>query len=196
MAAGRPRGFDTDTALDAAMRVFWKHGYEGASLELLTGAMGINRPSLYGAFGDKADLFAKAVARYQEKLAGSSLQALADAPNLQAALADFFAASLRVVDGKTTPRGCLIACVLVDACESNPRWRSLMGAIGARAQAQMTASLLDYMPEKRAACLAQLLAVCQAGLAVLARSGANARDLAAAADTAIAACLAIGMEPA
>jgi AcrR family transcriptional regulator len=61
---GRPRAFSRDHALDAAMRVFWAHGYEGASLTLLTAAMGINRPSLYAAFGDKASLFRESVARY------------------------------------------------------------------------------------------------------------------------------------
>ena len=61
---GRPREFDRDRALDSAMRVFWRYGYEGASLTELTRAMGINRPSLYAAFGDKAALFREAVARY------------------------------------------------------------------------------------------------------------------------------------
>jgi len=61
---GRPREFDRDRALDSAMRVFWRYGYEGASLTELTTAMGINRPSLYAAFGDKAALFREAVARY------------------------------------------------------------------------------------------------------------------------------------
>jgi AcrR family transcriptional regulator len=61
---GRPRQFNRDQALEAAMRVFWAHGYEGASLTELTHAMGINRPSLYAAFGDKAALFREAVARY------------------------------------------------------------------------------------------------------------------------------------
>jgi len=61
---GRPRAFQREAALEAAMRVFWAHGYEGASLTALTQAMGINRPSLYAAFGDKATLFREAVARY------------------------------------------------------------------------------------------------------------------------------------
>src|ERR1041384_1958854 len=61
---GRPRDFDMEKALDAALHVFWKKGYEGASLTDLTEAMGINRPSLYAAFGNKEDLFRRALARY------------------------------------------------------------------------------------------------------------------------------------
>ncbi len=54
---GRPRSFDIDRALDRALLVFWRKGYEGASLSDLTKAVGVNRPSLYGAFGDKEALF-------------------------------------------------------------------------------------------------------------------------------------------
>src|SRR4051794_21442736 len=64
---GRPRAFDTEKALDQAMRIFWKHGYEAASLPQLTRAMGINRPSMYAAFGNKESLFRKALDRYTEK---------------------------------------------------------------------------------------------------------------------------------
>src|SRR5205823_12940173 len=61
---GRPRAFDPDTALERAMHVFWAKGYEGASLSDLTGAMRINRPSLYAAFGNKEHLFGKVLDRY------------------------------------------------------------------------------------------------------------------------------------
>jgi AcrR family transcriptional regulator len=64
MPLGRPRNFDTDKALDCAMRVFWRNGFDGASLPDLTKAMGINRPSLYAAFGNKKQLFQKAVEHY------------------------------------------------------------------------------------------------------------------------------------
>jgi len=58
---GRPRSFDRDAALRSAMKLFWKLGYEGASMAALTKAMGINAPSLYAAFGSKEGLFKEAV---------------------------------------------------------------------------------------------------------------------------------------
>src|SRR5215471_1664222 len=61
---GRPRSFDLDEALDSALHLFWRQGYEGTSLSDLTGAMGINRPSLYAAFGNKEELFRRALERY------------------------------------------------------------------------------------------------------------------------------------
>src|ERR1043165_4153218 len=64
MTMGRPRAFDADKALEKAMDVFWRKGFEGASLADLTKAMGINPPSLYAAFGNKEELFRKAVDRY------------------------------------------------------------------------------------------------------------------------------------
>lgn len=69
MSAGRPRAFDCNEALDKALEVFWEKGYEGASMPDLTAAMGINRPSIYAAFGNKESLFRKALDRYMEKSA-------------------------------------------------------------------------------------------------------------------------------
>ncbi len=73
---GRPREFDVDEALERAMRLFWERGYEGVSLTDLTKAMGITKPSLYAAFGDKKELFRKALDRYTEGPAGYGTRAL------------------------------------------------------------------------------------------------------------------------
>ena len=73
---GRPREFDLDDALAAALRVFWRNGYEAASMAELTAAMGITKPSLYAAFGNKEALFHKALDLYErEKLAYMTLRA-------------------------------------------------------------------------------------------------------------------------
>lgn len=67
MAGGRPRSFDSDTALDRALEVFWRQGYEGTGITELTKVMGINNaPSLYNAFGSKEQLFRKVLDRYAE----------------------------------------------------------------------------------------------------------------------------------
>jgi AcrR family transcriptional regulator len=73
---GRPRGFDTGQALEHAMRVFWEQGYDGASLTDLTNAMGITRTSMYAAFGNKEDLFRKALERCTEGPASYAARAL------------------------------------------------------------------------------------------------------------------------
>lgn len=67
VSAGRPRTFDIDLALHNALIVFWRNGYEGTSLTELTQAMGINKPSLYAAFGNKEQLFLKAIDLYEER---------------------------------------------------------------------------------------------------------------------------------
>src|SRR5205814_4943058 len=78
MPSGRTRQFDVDEALDRALEVFWERGYEGATLPELTRAMGINRPSLYAAFGNKEALFRKALDRYQEGPTAFFRKALAE----------------------------------------------------------------------------------------------------------------------
>ena len=106
MPGGRPRTFDAEQALDRAVEVFWRQGYEGTSLTDLTTAMGVNRPSLYAVFGSKEDLFRKAFARYAERDMAYARAALGKPTALevaQALLRDNVAALTR--PGR--PAGCL-----------------------------------------------------------------------------------------
>ncbi len=191
MPAGRPRGFDPEKALDAAICTFWKHGYEGASLEALTTAMGINRPSLYAAFGDKADLFEKAVRRYQATNVAAMGEALHAATDLDGAIEAYFAAVRRNVGGGNGPRGCLVASVLGEASEANPRWRALADELTGGGREAIAASLARFVPPPTAARAASLMTVATAGLAVLVRSGASADAIAEAFSVAIDAAKAL-----
>jgi AcrR family transcriptional regulator len=103
---GRPRGFDADAALDRAVEVFWRHGYEGASLADLTDAMGINRPSMYAAYGNKEELFRRAVARYAEQDMAYAREALAQ-PTAYEVIESFLRANVEALTRADRPSGCL-----------------------------------------------------------------------------------------
>jgi AcrR family transcriptional regulator len=113
---GRPREFDVDEALAAALRVFWTKGYEAASLTDLTDAMGITRPSLYAAFGNKEALFCKALDLYeQEKLAYIG-RALAQ-PTARAVAETMLRGTVDNVTSEAQPHGC-IGVITSVACGS------------------------------------------------------------------------------
>jgi len=117
---GRPRSFNRELALDAAMRVFWSQGYEGASLTALTEAMGINRPSLYAAFGDKAGLFREAVARYGTGPGRYVRRALGQAKARQVAEM-LLRGAVAVATDAANPGGCLwVQGALVASTEGAP----------------------------------------------------------------------------
>ena len=103
---GRPRSFDIEGALDAALQVFWRRGYEGASLTDLTEAMGINRPSLYAAFGDKEGLFRQVLDRYLQGPAAYVSQAMHEGTARAVAEKLLFGAAKMLGDPRN-PRGCL-----------------------------------------------------------------------------------------
>lgn len=113
---GRPRNFDRAQALRKAMDVFWSKGYDGASLTDLTAAMGINSPSLYGAFGSKEGLFREAVELYRETEGGSARRALQDAPTAREAIQSMLLASAERFTASGTPSGCMIVLSAPAGC--------------------------------------------------------------------------------
>ena len=120
-AKGRPRAFDRQKALAAAMDVFWERGYEGTTLADLTEAMGINRPSLYGTFGNKEALFAEALALYEGREAEQITTALNEAPSARDAIEATLRYNARVYVEDGRPRGCMIVLsLLVGTPDSGP----------------------------------------------------------------------------
>src|SRR6202451_4421638 len=104
---GRPRSFDIDRALDRALLVFWRKGYEGASLSDLTKAVGVNRPSLYAAFGGKEALFRKALDRYLKGPSAYAQEAL-KAPTARVVVEKLLLGAADVNTARLNPGGCLM----------------------------------------------------------------------------------------
>ena len=123
---GRPRGFAEDAALEAAMRVFWEKGYEGATLADLTEAMGINRSSLYASFGDKEALFRMAIARYAEGPAAYLKTALQE-PTVRAVVEALLRGALELLTDPSNPRGCLsVQGALACGSDSEPMKQAII----------------------------------------------------------------------
>src|SRR4051812_24568859 len=104
---GRPRTFDREAALDAALFEFWRHGYEATSIATLTKAMGINPPSLYAAFGDKRKLFTEAVSRYAQTYGNYGTHAL-DRPTARETVEHLLHTIAADYTDPTHPPGCLV----------------------------------------------------------------------------------------
>lgn len=107
MARGRPRKFDTDAALQIALQLFWRHGYEGTSMAMLCEGMGINMPSLYAAFGNKEALFKQVIDAYVAQHASYIRRALA-APTARDVAKQLLLGAIDMVQNPENPDGCLI----------------------------------------------------------------------------------------
>ncbi|MCP1401385.1 TetR/AcrR family transcriptional regulator [Achromobacter insolitus] len=105
---GRPREFDRDAALLAAMRTFWTQGYEGTSIQDLVAAMGVNKPSLYSTFGCKEEIFREAVELYDRLEGRATSQSLAKAGTAREAVETMLRANARAYVVEEGPRGCMI----------------------------------------------------------------------------------------
>lgn len=114
---GRPRSFDRDAALFKALEVFWKLGYEPASVTELCTAMGINAPSLYAAFGSKSGLFLEAVTFYEKRYWAAPSRRFMDEKNFYLAVRNFFSEAAHILLSPDTPCGCMVVLAAVNISE-------------------------------------------------------------------------------
>jgi AcrR family transcriptional regulator len=188
--AGRPRSFDADQALDRALQVFWRKGYEGTSLSDLTGAMGINRPSLYAAFGDKESLFRKALDRYGEGLASYTKEAL-EQPTARRVVESLLRQAAVSLTDPRNPPGCLnVQGALACGGDAEPvrRELALRRAAGQKAICERLRRAKaggDLPADANPADLARYVATVLQGMSVQAASGATRAELLRVAQTAL-----------
>jgi AcrR family transcriptional regulator len=127
---GRPPAYDPQAALAAAMKAFWKAGYAATSLDDLSAATGMNRPSLYGAFGDKRELYLKALAHYWGAGQVSMTEALAGDRLLREALAGLYGKALDLYfSGKGGARGCFLIGTALTESVGNAEVRGYMAEV-------------------------------------------------------------------
>ena len=124
---GRPRAFDPDAALGRAMDVFWKEGFAATSLDDLSAATGLGRPSLYGAFGDKRALYIQAYRRYREHVREVFAPLFAESEPLRAKLRRILLAALDLyLSGDEGPRGCFTVLTASSDAVADPEIRTLV----------------------------------------------------------------------
>lgn len=187
---GRPRSFDTEAALDRALQVFWEKGYEGASLSDLTAAMGINRPSLYAAFGHKRALFSKVLDRYVAE-SRCRLQEALHEPTARAFAERLLRGGATSMCSSGNPRGCLLvqgalACgEAADSVRSELISRRHADEVTIRSRLKRAKEEGDLPPDSDPNALAQYLTTVLHGMAVEAASGASPAKLQRVADLAL-----------
>lgn len=179
---GRPREFCTEAALAAALGVFWSKGYEGASMADLTEAMGITKPSLYAAFGNKEQLFHKALDLYEAEKLAYTREAL-NQPTARAVVEYYLRGAIDAQTSSCEPRGCL-GVISATACGAEAesikadviKRRASSGAalVDRFRRAQREGDLPAHVDPQA---LAQYLYAILQGMAVQAGSGATRADL-------------------
>ena len=182
---GRPRAYDPQTALQQALGVFWSTGYSGASLDSIATAAGMNRPSLYAAFGDKHSLYIKALEQYWEFAVASMHEALTDpALTLREALTRFYEGQLSIYfSGEGQPRGCFAIGTATTEAVEDPEIRDVLSDRLSRLDADLEARLRlaidrgELRSDVDTGALAVLAASLLHSISIRARAGKSREEL-------------------
>jgi TetR/AcrR family transcriptional repressor of nem operon len=184
----RPREFDEEAALRKAMEAFWSKGYEATSLSDLTEAMEVSRSSLYAAFGDKDQLFARALDLYMAEISAERVKILRAARSARQGIRDYLAHHIRVALDPKTPAGCMFVNTAVDTgvvpdeVAERVLSRGKLGEAAVREllERAQEAGELDASKDTRA--LAMMIVAVSYGIHVMARMRSDRGKLQAAAD--------------
>ena len=181
---GRPRSYDPQVALDQARAAFWNTGYVATSLDDLSAATGLNRPSLYGAFGDKKALYILALEKTRAEIGSSLAQAFAPEDHLRTALTRVYEATAAVyMRGDAGPRGCFLIGTAVTEAVDDPDVRAVLGLALSEIDAAFEARIRRAMEvgnlpgSSDAAGMARVATGVLNGMAVRARAGGDLATL-------------------
>jgi AcrR family transcriptional regulator len=179
---GRPRVFDMDEALDKALKIFWEKGYEGASLAEFTVTLGINKPSLYAAFGNKEELFQKALSKYTLGPASFVKEIISEPTAFKVAQSFLFKAA-DFLTSTSHPKGCMVVQAAISIGDNSSRVKNLL--IKYRLNYEQLLSVRfekavidgDLTEGAKPKLLAKYLATLHQGMSIQATSGATKEEL-------------------
>src|SRR6516165_430046 len=123
---GRPRAYQPEVALGKALDLFRKGGFAATSLDDLSAATGMNRPSLYGAFGDKRELYIKSYKRYRDDARAAMVEIFRDAMPIRKRLTRIYATALDIYLSGESPRGCFTVMTAASEAVADPEIRAMV----------------------------------------------------------------------
>lgn len=179
----RTKEFDPEEALEAAMELFWRRGYEATSMRSLLEGMGVGRGSFYDTYGDKRALFLAALDRFEKNRTTWALEVLETSPSPVAGIEEVFGRTLESLVGYEPRRGCLLANSAVELAPHDPEVAAhISGYVrrleGAFEDALERARKMGEIPKgSNPKALARFLVTSLHGLRVMARAGAERETL-------------------